>query len=128
MGTRFLCTEESPIHHRIKEQIVAAGERDTELIFRPLQNTARVASNSVSRKVVEILDDGGAFEDVRDLVAGSRGRKVFDEGDPDLGIWSSGMVQGLIRDIPSVSTMVGRVVSEAEELISDRLGSAIRAG
>ena len=60
---------------------MAGNERDTELIFRPLRNTARVASNTVSREVVEILSDGGHFEDVKDLVAGIRGREVFDDGD-----------------------------------------------
>ncbi|MET9971252.1 nitronate monooxygenase, partial [Streptomyces sp. NPDC006356] len=88
MGTRFLCTIESPVHQRVKERIVANSELDTELIFRPLRNTARVASNTVSRKVVGVLDDGGAFPDVRDLVAGARGRKVFVDGDLEAGIWS----------------------------------------
>ena len=121
MGTRFLCTEEAPVHRRIKEEIVAATERDTELIFRPLRNTARVASNAVSRKVVEILDGGGAFEDVRELVSGARGRTVYEQGDPDLGIWSAGMVQGLIDDIPTVAELVERIVTEARGLVS-RLG------
>ena len=70
MGTRFMCTRESPIHHNVKAAIVAGSELDTELIFRPLRNTARVASNTVSREVVGILDRGGQFEDVKDLVAG----------------------------------------------------------
>lgn len=123
MGTRFLCTAESPIHQNVKEQIVAASERDTELIFRTLRNTARVASNSVSREVVKTLDDGGEFEDVRELVAGARGRRVFEEGDPELGIWSAGMVQGLIRDIPTVDEAVNRIVREAGEIIAERLGN-----
>lgn len=121
MGTRFLCTREAPVHQRVKEQMVAATERDTELIFRPLRNTARVASNEVSRKVVEILDGGGEFEDVRELVAGTRGRKVFEDGDLDAGIWSSGMVQGLIHDIPTVAELVDRIVTEATDLIHARL-------
>ena len=70
MGTRFMCTAESAIHQNVKEAIVAGSELDTELIFRPLRNTARVASNTVSREVVEILNSGGQFEDVKDLVAG----------------------------------------------------------
>ncbi|MFJ6671847.1 NAD(P)H-dependent flavin oxidoreductase [Actinosynnema sp. NPDC091369] len=121
MGTRFLCTVESPVHRRVKEQIVANGELDTELIFRPLRNTARVAGNSVSRKVVEILADGGEFPDVRDLVAGSRGRRVFEEGDLEAGIWSVGLAQGLIDDIPTVREVVERTVAEAEALITGRL-------
>ncbi|MFE2281913.1 NAD(P)H-dependent flavin oxidoreductase [Streptomyces sp. NPDC059454] len=127
MGTRFLCTAESPAHRRVKEQIVANSELDTELIFRPLRNTARVASNSVSRKVVDILHDGGEFPDVRDLVAGARGRRVFEDGDLDAGIWSAGLAQGLIDDIPTVGDVVRRIVAEAEELITGRLAAVRRA-
>lgn len=127
MGTRFLCTAESPVHEKVKEQIVAGTELDTELIFRPLRNTARVASNSVSRKVVEILDGGGTFPDVRDLVSGARGRKVFEDGDPEAGIWSAGLAQALIDDVPTVREAVDRIVAEAEELISQRLAD-MRSG
>lgn len=125
MGTRFMCTQESPIHDDVKKRITEAGERDTELIFRPLRNTARVASNSVSRAVVAKLDDGGAFEDVRELVAGARGRQVYEQGDTELGIWSVGMVQGLINDVPTVGDLVARIVTEAGELIHDRLGKLV---
>ncbi|WP_308200784.1 nitronate monooxygenase [Rhodococcus sp. HM1] len=121
MGTRFMCTAESPIHQRIKEAIVAGKETDTELIFRPLRNTARVASNTVSREVVEILDRGGKFEDVRELVAGARGRLVYENGDPEAGIWTVGTVQGIIHDIPTAGELVERIVTEAEALISERL-------
>ncbi|MFF1387855.1 NAD(P)H-dependent flavin oxidoreductase [Rhodococcus erythropolis] len=121
MGTRFMCTEESPIHRNIKEAIVAASEVDTELIFRSLRNTARVARNSISQEVVEILSSGGKFEDVRHLVAGARGRAVFDSGDPEAGIWTAGTVQGLIHDVPTVGELVERIVAESEALIVGRL-------
>ncbi|MFC9355205.1 NAD(P)H-dependent flavin oxidoreductase [Rhodococcus sp. NPDC057014] len=113
MGTRFMCTAESPIHQNIKDAIVAADERDTELIFRPLRNSARVSSNTVSREVVDILDRGGQFPDVRELVAGVRGRKVYELGDPEAGIWTVGMVQGLIEDIPTAGDLVRRIVTQA---------------
>ncbi len=122
MGTRFLCTEEAPVARSVKEHIVAASELDTQLIFRTLGNTARVAKNSVSDEVVSILDAGGSFADVRSLVAGSRGRRVFEEGDLEAGIWTVGLVQGLIADIPHAGEVVRRVVSEAE-LALDRLNS-----
>ncbi|ROS44482.1 NAD(P)H-dependent flavin oxidoreductase [Amycolatopsis thermoflava] len=125
MGTRFLATAEAPVHENVKRQLVAGTERDTELIFRPLRNTARVASNSVSREVVGILDRGGKFEDVRDLVAGARGRKVFEEGDLELGIWSAGMVQGIITDVPTVAELIERIVTEARELIAGRLAGVL---
>ncbi|WP_198347540.1 NAD(P)H-dependent flavin oxidoreductase [Nocardia terrae] len=125
MGTRFMCTRESAIHQTVKEQIVANSERATQLIFRTMHNTARVADNEISRKVVEIEKAGGKFEDVRDLVAGARGRRVFEEGDLDAGIWSAGQVQGLIDDIPTCGELVSRMVAEAEALIGQRLAGMI---
>jgi nitronate monooxygenase len=126
MGTRFMCTVESPIHQKVKEQIVANDERQTNLIFRTLHNTARVAKNAVSDEVVAIERRGGAkFEDVKDLVAGARGRVVYEEGDPDYGIWSAGQVQGLIHDIPTCAELISRMVREAEEIINGRLAGMV---
>ena len=128
MGTRFLATLEAPIHRRIKERIVANDERSTDLIFRTLHNTARVARNTVSQEVLAVERKGGAsIDDIKHLVAGQRGRKVYEEGDPDLGIWSAGMVQGLIHDIPSCAELVARIVAEAEAIIAKRLGAMVVA-
>lgn len=121
MGTRFLCTQEAPVHRAVKDQVVAATERDTELILRPLRNTARVASNVVSREVVRRLELGADFPAIRHLVAGARGREVYEQGDPDAGVWSVGLSQGLIRDIPTVAELVGRIVEDAAEMIEQRL-------
>ena len=74
MGTRFMATKEAPIHENVKKQIVANDERGTNLIFRTMHNTARVAKNAISDEVVAIERRGNAkFEDVKDLVAGTRG-------------------------------------------------------
>ena len=128
MGTRFMCTVESPIHQKIKEQIVANDERATDLIFRTLHNTARVARNAVSHEVLAVEKKGGAtIDDVRHLVAGQRGRAVYEEGDPDFGIWSAGMVQGLIHDIPTCAELVSRIVAEAEAIIASRLNRMMSA-
>jgi nitronate monooxygenase len=124
MGTRFMATVESGIHQNVKERLVEAGERDTQLIFRQLRNTARVADNAVSREVVAKLNEGATFEDIRDLVAGVRGVKVYETGDVDHGIWSAGMVQGLIRDIPTCEELITRIVRDAEEIITGRLAAA----
>jgi nitronate monooxygenase len=42
-------------------------------------------------------------------------------GDVDGGIWTAGMVIGLINDIPSCQVLLDRMVSEAEAIISQRL-------
>ena len=121
MGTRFMCTKESPIHQLIKEKIVANDERETELIFRTMRNTSRVARNAISTKVVAMEREGAKFEDVRELVAGARGKMVYATGDADEGIWSAGQVQGLIHDIPSCAELVSRIMRDAEAIIRSRL-------
>jgi NAD(P)H-dependent flavin oxidoreductase YrpB (nitropropane dioxygenase family) len=126
MGTRFMCTLESPIHRKVKERIVANDERATNLIFRTLHNTARVAKNTVSDEVMAIERRGAAkFEDVKHLVAGARGRIVYESGDPNHGIWTVGMVQGLIHDIPTCAELISRIVREAEEIIQGRLAEML---
>ncbi|GGN19313.1 NAD(P)H-dependent flavin oxidoreductase [Streptomyces fuscichromogenes] len=125
MGTRFMATAESEIHKNVKRRLVEADERDTQLIFRQLRNTARVADNAISREVVQRLNEGAAFADIRDLVAGARGVKVYESGDLDHGIWTVGMAQGLIRDIPTCAELVERTVREAAEIITGRLAAVL---
>ena len=125
MGTRFMATKESPIHQKVKEQIVAHDERSTELIFRTMRNTSRVAKNPISSKVVEMEKHGAKFEDVRELVAGARGKQVYATGDWEDGIWTAGQIQGLIHDIPSCAELISRMVRDAEEIIRGRVGKMI---
>src|SRR5437867_795401 len=122
MGTRFCATKEAPIHDNIKRALVNADERDTNLIFRTLKNTARVLKNAVSDEVVatERRPGGCQFEDIRPLVAGTRGKAALDAGDPHGGIITAGMVVGLIDDLPSCAELLDRMVAECRE----RLGTA----
>ncbi len=122
MGTRFCATKEAPIHDAFKQAMVANDERATDLIFRTMRNTARVAKNAVSQQVIEMERSGASFDQVRDLVKGTRGREGLENGDTDFGVWSAGMIQGLIRDVPSVKQLIDRIMAEAEAIIAGRLG------
>ena len=124
MGTRFMATQEAGIHQNVKEKMTEADELSTNLMFRTMHNTARVFKNSISDQVVEIESTGSAtFEDIKDLVAGQRGRVVFEEGDLEHGIWSAGISVARVKDVPTCKEMVARLVSEAEEIIDGRLQS-----
>jgi NAD(P)H-dependent flavin oxidoreductase YrpB (nitropropane dioxygenase family) len=112
MGTRFQITQEAPVHDEIKRALVQASERDTRLIFRTLGNTARVLRNAVSEEVIAREMAGCKFEDIRHLVAGARGRQALEQGDPNGGIISAGMVIGLIDDVPTCSELLQRIVRE----------------
>ena len=123
MGTRFMCTVEAPIHEKVKQALVNASERDTNLIFRTMRNTSRVLKNAVSDQVVALEKGGAKFEEVRHLVAGARGRVAVRSGDLDAGIVSAGMVVGLIDDIPTCAALLERIVRECRESL--RFASAM---
>jgi nitronate monooxygenase len=127
MGTRFMVTKEAPIHEKVKQKMVDASELDTSLIYRTLSNTARVFKNSIAEQVINIESEPGQtkFEDIQQLVQGAKGRELFDTGDLDQGIWSAGMIVGLIDDIPTCQELISRIVSEAEEIINERLTKAV---
>src|SRR5258706_1606793 len=94
MGTRFVCTQEAPVHMSIKRALVDRSERDTNLIFRTLHNTARVLKNALSDEIVatEQRPGGCSFDDIRPLVVGSRGRAAWESGEIDAGVLTAGMV------------------------------------
>ena len=113
VGTRFMATKESEVHDDIKAVMVKARETDTTHIFRTLRNTARVFKNEVAKEVVSKEKQGATFEDIRHLVSGARGRSVYENGDPNAGIWTAGQTLGLIHDIPTCKELVERIESEA---------------
>jgi nitronate monooxygenase len=122
MGTRFVATREAPVHERVKQALVGAGERDTRLILRTLRNTERVLANRAAAAVLEIEGRGGArIEDLIPYVAGRVGKSLLEEGDLDAGTLATGQGVGLVRDIPSCRQLLIRLVTEAEEVIRGRL-------
>jgi NADH:quinone reductase (non-electrogenic) len=126
MGTRFCATVEAPIHPNVKQAYVDNDERSTNLIFRSLHNTARVAKSDVSDEVVRRLAEPGAtFGDVAELVRGDKGRDLLATGDLSQGIYWASMSQGLIYDIPTVAELIGRIMNDAESIIRDRLSSVL---
>jgi len=123
MGTRFIATQEAPVHDNVKRAIVAASELDTRLIMRPLRNTERVLKNAAVDRLLEKERDLGAsltFEDIIGEVGGVYPR-IMQEGEMDAGAWSCGMVAGLIHDIPTVKQLIDRIMAQANAIIHERL-------
>jgi len=129
MGTRFIATQEAPVHENVKAAIVAASELDTRLVMRGLRNTERVMTNAAVERLIakeKELGDDIEFKDIIEEVAGVYPR-IMQEGDMDAGAWSCGMVAGLIDDIPTCKELIDRIMSGAEEIINQRLGGFLNA-
>ncbi len=123
MGTRFIATKEAPVHDNVKQAIVAASELDTRLVMRPLRNTERVLHNAATDRLLAKEAALGAnlkFEDIIEEVAGVYPR-IMQKGEMEAGVWSCGMVAGLIHDVPSVKVLIDRIMREADDIIRQRL-------
>lgn len=122
MGTRFMATQEAPCHQNVKEALLEATELDTRLVMRPLRNTERVLNNAAAQKLLEKetnLGDSIKIDDVLDQVAGVY-PKVMVDGEMEAGVWSCGMVVGLINDIPSCKDLIERTMAEAKLILDQR--------
>jgi nitronate monooxygenase len=108
------------MHDSIKQALVNATERDTRLIFRTLNNTARVLKNAISDEVVtkEYREGGVEFSEIRPLVTGARGQAALNSGEVDDGIITAGQIIGLIDDIPTCAELIERIVADCDERLS----------
>lgn len=128
MGTRFVATVEAPVHQNVKDAIINASELDTTLIMRQLRNTERVVKNAAVERIIEKEKRLGAdiqFDDIIEEVAGVY-PKIMKDGEMDAGAWSCGLVAGLINDIPTCQQLIDRIMSEADEIITKRLGGFLK--
>ncbi len=129
MGTRFMVTKEAPIHENVKKAILEASELDTRLVMRPLRNTERVLKNGATDRLLEKEDRLGKdlkIDDIMDEVAGVY-PKIMLDGEMDAGVWSCGMVAGLIHDIPTCQELIATIMTEAESLVRERLEGMVAA-
>ncbi|MDZ7666606.1 MAG: nitronate monooxygenase family protein [Desulfotignum sp.] len=123
MGTRFIATKEAPVHENVKQAIVNASETDTRLVMRPLRNTERVLNNAAAQKLLEKEASLGSklkFEDIIEEVAGVYPR-IMQQGEMESGVWSCGMVAGLVHDIPTCKELLDRIMADAKQIIENRL-------
>ncbi len=117
MGTRFMATQEAPLHPKVKEWLIQSSERDTTLVMRSLRNSERVLKNPLADKIIEMEKQGATLEELAPMLAGERGRKAQETGEIDSGILACGQVIGLIHDIPSVKELIDRIVDGARDIV-----------
>jgi len=116
MGTRFLLTEECPIHPNLKKALCNARETDTVLVMRTLGNTHRIWKNATAEKILELESRKASLEEIVAVAAGTKDREMFETGDVQKGTISVGQGVGLIKDIKPVKEVVKEIMKEAEEV------------
>jgi NAD(P)H-dependent flavin oxidoreductase YrpB (nitropropane dioxygenase family) len=132
LGTRFLATEESPLHPHFKQAVLDSDGHDTVLTEIPDIARADIWPGAMarSRRNAFIARWAGREWELRArqpevAAALERARET---GDADNAALLIGQDAGLIHDIPPAGELVERMVAEAEALLKDRLPKLVRRG
>ena len=115
MGTRFMATQECPIHPNIKQKMIEMQETETVLVMKSLKNPSRVFRTLGSEKILALETKGATLEELAPHISGRASGRGWKEGIMDEGMYSGGQVVGRIHDIPTVAELMQRIVNEAVE-------------
>jgi len=113
VGSRFMLSEECPIHVNLKKAMVEATELDTDIIMRSIGFAHRVWLNEPAKKTVEIEAKGGGLQDIIQYVSGEAARKMFETGDLNAGTISCSQSIGLAKKIMPAKEIVREMMEEA---------------
>ena len=116
MGTRFMATQECPIHPNIKKKMIEMQETETVLVMKSLMNPGRVFRTPGSEKILDLEAKGAKLEELAPYISGRVSGRGWKEGIIDEGMYFGGQVVGRIHDIPTVAELMQRIIDEAMEV------------
>jgi len=113
IGTRFLATKECLIHDEYKKMILEAADTSTVLTAKKI-GPVRLIKNDYALQLINAEAEGKSAEEIRTLYGKKASMLAAIFGDRIKGGFQSGQGAGLINDIPSVSELIEKMVSEAK--------------
>ena len=113
IGTRLLMTDECPIHDNLKQALSAATEQDTMPILGSLHNSLRAWKNPAAIKVAELEANQAGLDEILSVMAGTRTKRMFEEGDVDFGVIACSQGIGLVHEVKPVADVIEEMVREA---------------
>jgi NAD(P)H-dependent flavin oxidoreductase YrpB (nitropropane dioxygenase family) len=130
LGTRFLATDESPLHVNFKQAIVRSNGHDTVLTEIPDIARGTVWPGAMARtlhnRFVEQWSGREWALRQHARAAGEALERARASGDVEHGALLIGQDAGLIDSIVPAREVIERMVAETEQIISGRLQSMIR--
>ena len=113
MGTRFIATQEAQVHESYKNQVLRAKDIDTRVTGRSTGHPVRALRNEMTKRYLELEQEGASFEELEQLTLGGLRRAVV-EGDVRMGSMLAGQCAGLVREILPCSELVPQLMQEAK--------------
>jgi NAD(P)H-dependent flavin oxidoreductase YrpB (nitropropane dioxygenase family) len=116
MGTRFMLSQECPLHPKIKQRLLEASEKDTLMIMRSINNPERVVATDFARRILEMEAKGTSLEELLPMIDGRRQKQALDKGQADQAMIPCGQVVGLIDDLPTIKEIMDGIIKEARTI------------
>lgn len=113
LGTRFLVSEESPVHETYKQLLLQAGDDATTVVDWTRGNGDRVLKNGFSKKYIDMELSGESDEELAKLAAGAYRRGVMD-GDLEMGSLAAGIICAKLKKIEPAKDIIGGLMAECE--------------
>ena len=113
MGTRFIATQEAQVHESYKNLVLRAKDIDTRVTGRSTGHPVRALRNEMTKRYLELEQEGASFEELEQLTLGGLRRAVV-EGDVRMGSMMAGQCAGLVREILPCSELVPQLMQEAK--------------
>ena len=113
MGTRFIATQEAQVHESYKNQVLRAKDIDTRVTGRSTGHPVRALRNEMTKRYLELEQEGASFEELEQLTLGGLRRAVV-EGDVRMGSMMAGQCAGLVREILPCNELVPQLMQEAK--------------
>jgi NAD(P)H-dependent flavin oxidoreductase YrpB (nitropropane dioxygenase family) len=131
LGTRFLASEESPLHPNFKQAIVDSDGHDTLLSEIPDVASGTVWPGAMSRSRRNGFIERWAGREwalrQKQAEALAQVRAAREAGDAQEAPLSMGQDAGLIHDIAPAGEIVRRIAEEAERVLTERLPGFVQA-
>ncbi|EUJ42827.1 nitronate monooxygenase [Listeria fleischmannii] len=115
IGTRFLATEECPVHPNFKAAMLKASDRDTTVTGRKAGAPVRSIKNKMIKEYLRLEDENVDRDTLEALTLGSL-RKAVLEGDTENGSIMAGQITGMITEIKSCEALITEMMEEAKQV------------
>jgi enoyl-[acyl-carrier protein] reductase II len=104
MGTRFVCSTESPVHHNYKQAIIDASTTDTYMLNKKSSPCIRALKTKRTSSIYEEgVMDMSTFASIQDLYFG---------GDMEASVGLAGQTAGLIDRVKSSKEIIDDTIAE----------------
>ncbi|KMY32438.1 2-nitropropane dioxygenase [Lysinibacillus xylanilyticus] len=121
MGTRFIATQEMPVHPAYKQRLLDATDVETVILGRSIGQVRRVLCSPYASSLLADEANGIKLADYQERTSETYHIKGAIEGNEQGGFMNSGQIAGIIQELPTVATLIETMMDDAQQCLNRTL-------